>query len=86
MGLDDILEGGKVNDSLYGDSVGVFGIEDAEQPGNDILLGGDGKDVVHSGAGDDLLDGGSGDDASEATMETTGCTVGRRMTPRRGRL
>ncbi|WP_371365920.1 retention module-containing protein [Pseudomonas sp. QL9] len=49
-GGNDILEGGKGDDLLFG------------QGGNDTLLGGDGNDILFGGMGDDTLTGGAGAD------------------------
>ncbi|MCH2243540.1 MAG: calcium-binding protein [Crocosphaera sp.] len=55
----DILSGGRKNDSLYGGSGNdrLYGVS-----GNDSLYGGSGDDRLYGGWDHDTLDGGSGDD------------------------
>lgn len=77
-GLDDSLDGGDGNDTIfgqYGDDT-IEGGADADQiyggagddsldggDGADTLSGGDGSDTLAGGEGSDLLDGGANDDA-----------------------
>ncbi|MEW6544389.1 MAG: calcium-binding protein [Nitrospirota bacterium] len=66
-GGDDVVDSGAGDDLLQGDggfTEGFSGqpVGDADVPGNDVLLGGDGYDSLYGAGGDDYLDGGAGDD------------------------
>ncbi|MDP2833343.1 MAG: S8 family serine peptidase [Pseudomonadota bacterium] len=55
--VNDLIDGGDGNDTLWGDYPGY-----APQPGADWLEGGAGTDVMYGGGGNDLMLGGSGGD------------------------
>ncbi len=73
---DDWVEGGNGSDLLQGDSGNPFVLDDANRPGNDVLIGQGGDDIYNLEGGDDIgvqgpgldrYDGGSGFDWSIAS-------------------
>lgn len=56
---DDLLQGGALADTLYGDENNDTLLGGGE---NDALFGGDGDDIIDGQKGNDLMDGGAGND------------------------
>ena len=61
-GINDVIDGGDGNDTLYGDYVDVISGFGTLPPGNDWLEGGAGNDSLYGGVGNDVLVGGTGND------------------------
>ena len=68
FGGDDILNGSKYGDKLYGGDGNdiIYGGDGndyiAGEYGNDRLVGGNGNDIIYGGSGNDNIDGGAGND------------------------